>query len=82
MSKVDVSWGQIIFFEVKPGRSYHAVEEVICGEGRQRLGVSGWYVLSPSGRTIRRLIADDVGFTVLSKERRDTTQTRSTRRKI
>lgn len=42
VSKVDVSWGQIIFFEVKPGRSYHAVEEVICGEGRQRLGVSGW----------------------------------------
>lgn len=44
VSKVDVSWGQIIFFEVKPGRSYHAVEEVICGDGRQRLGVSGWYV--------------------------------------
>jgi Rps23 Pro-64 3,4-dihydroxylase Tpa1-like proline 4-hydroxylase len=44
VSKVDVSWGQIIFFEVKPGRSYHAVEEVIVGDGRQRLGVSGWYV--------------------------------------
>jgi Rps23 Pro-64 3,4-dihydroxylase Tpa1-like proline 4-hydroxylase len=42
ISKVDVSWGQIIFFEVKPGRSYHAVEEVIVGDGRQRLGVSGW----------------------------------------
>jgi len=47
VSKVDVSWGQIIFFEVKPGRSYHAVEEVIVGEGRQRLGVSGWYVHLP-----------------------------------
>lgn len=46
VSKVDVSWGQIIFFEVKPGRSYHAVEEVIVGDGRQRLGVSGWYVIS------------------------------------
>ena len=45
VSKVDVNWGQIIFFEVKPGRSYHAVEEVMVGDGRQRLGVSGWYVL-------------------------------------
>ena len=44
VSKVDVSWGQIVFFEVKPGRSYHAVEEVIVGDGRQRLGVSGWQV--------------------------------------
>ena len=59
--KVDVTWGQIVFFEVsiklvrgdvglslmivaqvQPGRSYHAVEEVIVGDGRQRLGVSGW----------------------------------------
>ena len=31
--------------QVQPGRSYHAVEEVIVGDGRQRLGVSGWYVL-------------------------------------
>jgi hypothetical protein len=28
--------------QVKPGRSYHAVEEVVVGDGRQRLGVSGW----------------------------------------
>ena len=42
-AKVDVNWGQIIFFEVKPGRSYHSVEEVIVGDGRQRLGVSGWF---------------------------------------
>ncbi|WVR03156.1 hypothetical protein IAU60_000146 [Kwoniella sp. DSM 27419] len=41
--KVDVKWGQIIFFEVQPGRSYHAVEEVIVGDKRQRLGVSGWF---------------------------------------
>lgn len=41
-TKEDVKWGQIVFFEVKPGRSYHAVEEVIVGDGRQRLGVSGW----------------------------------------
>lgn len=40
--KVDVKWGQIVFFEVQPGRSYHSVEEVVIGEGRQRLGVSGW----------------------------------------
>lgn len=41
--KVDVNWGQLIFFEVQPGRSYHSVEEVIVGDGRQRLGVSGWF---------------------------------------
>lgn len=41
--KVPVQWGQIIFFEVQPGRSYHSVEEVIVGDGRQRLGVSGWF---------------------------------------
>ena len=56
--KVDVKWGQIVFFEVRnphlnvkqlanavqvqPGRSYHSVEEVIVGDGRQRLGISGW----------------------------------------
>ena len=40
--RVDVKWGQIVFFEVQPGRSYHSVEEVIVGDGRQRLGVSGW----------------------------------------
>jgi Rps23 Pro-64 3,4-dihydroxylase Tpa1-like proline 4-hydroxylase len=40
--KEDVKWGQLVFFEVQPGRSYHAVEEVIVGDGRQRLGVSGW----------------------------------------
>ncbi|ORY27313.1 putative nucleus protein [Naematelia encephala] len=41
--KVDVKWGQLVFFEVRPGRSYHSVEEVIVGDGRQRLGVSGWF---------------------------------------
>jgi len=40
---VPVSWGQLIFFEVQPGRSYHSVEEVIVGDGRQRLGISGWF---------------------------------------
>ncbi|RSH83926.1 hypothetical protein EHS25_005170 [Saitozyma podzolica] len=29
--------------DVQPGRSYHAVEEVVVGDGRQRLGVSGWF---------------------------------------
>ena len=42
-AKADVNWGQLIFFEVQPGRSYHSVEEVIVGDGRQRLGVSGWF---------------------------------------
>ncbi|KAK4686987.1 prolyl 3-hydroxylase /prolyl 3,4-dihydroxylase, partial [Tremellales sp. Uapishka_1] len=43
LAEVPVKWGQIVFFEVKPGRSYHAVEEVIVGDGRQRLGISGWF---------------------------------------
>lgn len=41
--KVDVRWGQLVFFEVQPGRSYHSVEEVVVGDERQRLGVSGWW---------------------------------------
>jgi Rps23 Pro-64 3,4-dihydroxylase Tpa1-like proline 4-hydroxylase len=41
-AKVDVKWGNLVFFEVQPGRSYHSVEEVVVGDGRQRLGISGW----------------------------------------
>ncbi|ORX35046.1 Oxoglutarate and iron-dependent oxygenase degradation C-term-domain-containing protein [Kockovaella imperatae] len=41
--KIPATWGQLVLFEVQPGRSYHAVEEVIVGEDRQRLGVSGWF---------------------------------------
>ena len=73
LGKVDVKWGQIVFFEVQPGRSYHAVEEVIVGDGRQRLGVSGWYVSSQctciwsgvarrtdgTGGTVRVKVVDD-----------------------
>lgn len=43
LASVDVKWGRLVFFEVQPGRSYHSVEEVVVGDGRQRLGVSGWY---------------------------------------
>lgn len=43
IARVPASWGQIVFFQVKPGRSYHSVEEVIVGDGRMRLGVSGWF---------------------------------------
>jgi Rps23 Pro-64 3,4-dihydroxylase Tpa1-like proline 4-hydroxylase len=42
VASLPVKWGQIIFFQVQPGRSYHSVEEVIVGDGRRRLGVSGW----------------------------------------
>jgi len=35
-------WGQFVFFEVMPGMSYHSVEEVIKGEGKERLSISGW----------------------------------------
>lgn len=43
VESLPVKWGQIIFFQVQPGRSYHSVEEVIVGDGRKRLGVSGWF---------------------------------------
>jgi Rps23 Pro-64 3,4-dihydroxylase Tpa1-like proline 4-hydroxylase len=43
VASLPVKWGQIIFFQVQPGRSYHSVEEVIVGDGRRRLGVSGWF---------------------------------------
>jgi hypothetical protein len=43
VTSLPVQWGQIIFFQVQPGRSYHAVEEVIVGDGRRRLGISGWF---------------------------------------
>ncbi|TXT10632.1 hypothetical protein VHUM_02137 [Vanrija humicola] len=43
VASLPVQWGQIIFFQVQPGRSYHAVEEVIVGDGRRRLGISGWF---------------------------------------
>ncbi|WVQ94242.1 hypothetical protein IAU59_001320 [Kwoniella sp. CBS 9459] len=58
--KVDVKWGQIIFFEVQPGRSYHSVEEVIVGDGRQRLGVSGWF---------HRPCEGEEGYVPLDKEK-------------
>ncbi|KZT12591.1 nuclear protein [Laetiporus sulphureus 93-53] len=40
------SWNQFIFFEVKPGSTFHSVEEVVVGEredGRERLSISGWF---------------------------------------
>ncbi|KAI0053613.1 nuclear protein [Auriscalpium vulgare] len=46
------SWNQFIFFEVQPGRSFHAVEEVVVGEaedGRQRLSISGWFHAAQPG---------------------------------
>lgn len=36
-------WGQFVFFEVQPGKSYHSVEEVVIGEGKERLSISGWF---------------------------------------
>ncbi|WWC85397.1 uncharacterized protein L201_000260 [Kwoniella dendrophila CBS 6074] len=60
VAKVDVKWGQIVFFEVQPGRSYHSVEEVIIDEGRQRMGVSGWF---------HRPTKDEEGYEPLDKEK-------------
>lgn len=42
-AKEDVKWGNLVFFEVQPGKSYHSVEEVIAGEGRQRMSINGWF---------------------------------------
>ena len=39
-------WGQFVFFEVQPGMSYHSVEEVVMGEGKERLSISGWSVIT------------------------------------
>ncbi|CED84823.1 Predicted component of NuA3 histone acetyltransferase complex [Phaffia rhodozyma] len=36
-------WGQFVFFEVQPGKSYHSVEEVVAPEGVVRQSISGWF---------------------------------------
>jgi len=41
-AKEDVKWGNLVFFEVQPGKSYHSVEEVVAADGRQRLSINGW----------------------------------------
>ncbi|TFK28940.1 nuclear protein [Coprinopsis marcescibilis] len=43
------SWNQFIFFEVQPGRSFHSVEEVVVGDGRERLSISGWFHAAQEG---------------------------------
>ncbi|KAJ2479144.1 putative component of NuA3 histone acetyltransferase complex [Coemansia sp. RSA 2131] len=35
-------WNQLVMFTVLPGQSHHAVQEV-CGEGRERLSIQGWF---------------------------------------
>ncbi|WVQ72339.1 hypothetical protein IAR50_001890 [Cryptococcus sp. DSM 104548] len=60
LAKVSATWGQIVFFEVQPGRSYHAVEEVVIDEGRQRFSVSGWF---------HRPVEGEEGFQVFDKEK-------------
>lgn len=39
---IPAQFGNLIFFQVQPGKSYHSVEEVIHPKG-MRLGVSGWF---------------------------------------
>lgn len=36
-------WAQFIFFEVQPGKSYHAVQEVVADLPKERLSISGWF---------------------------------------
>ena len=46
------SWNQFVFFEVRPGESFHSVEEVVVDEGvelRQRLSISGWFHAAQKG---------------------------------
>lgn len=46
------SWNQFVFFEVQPGKSFHAVEEVVVGgeaDDRQRLSISGWFHAAQEG---------------------------------
>ena len=43
---ISPSWNQFIFFQVQPGKSFHAVEEVVVSEddsGKARLSISGWF---------------------------------------
>ncbi|WVO16068.1 hypothetical protein L204_103733 [Cryptococcus depauperatus] len=58
--KVSATWGQIVIFEVQPGRSYHAVEEVVVDEGRRRFSVSGWF---------HRPVEDEEGYQVFDQEK-------------
>lgn len=60
-AKVDVQWGNLIFFEVQPGKSYHSVEEVVVGDNRQRLGISGWF---------HRPIEGEEGYDAEDKEKK------------
>ena len=50
--RIPPAWGQFVFFEVQPGRSFHAVEEVVVGQGkagRARVSVSGWFHAAQPG---------------------------------
>ncbi|ADV19672.1 nuclear protein [Cryptococcus gattii E566] len=59
-AKVSATWGQIVFFEVQPGRSYHSVEEVVIDEGRRRFSVSGWF---------HRPVEGEEGYAPIDKEK-------------
>jgi hypothetical protein len=50
--KIPPAWNQFIFFEVQPGKSFHSVEEVVVGGGkdkRDRLSISGWFHKAQEG---------------------------------
>lgn len=42
-------WAQFVFFEVMPGESYHAVQEVVAGPPKERLSISGWFHKAQEG---------------------------------
>jgi Rps23 Pro-64 3,4-dihydroxylase Tpa1-like proline 4-hydroxylase len=41
------NWNKFVFFEVKPGESFHAIQEIF-GENKPRVSISGWFHLSDS----------------------------------
>jgi Rps23 Pro-64 3,4-dihydroxylase Tpa1-like proline 4-hydroxylase len=49
--KITPSFGQLSFFAVRPGESYHDVEEVYHGKDgkRIRMAISGWYHIPQEG---------------------------------
>jgi len=41
------NWNKFVFFEVKPGESFHAIQEIF-GENKPRISISGWFHLTDS----------------------------------
>ncbi|KDQ57021.1 hypothetical protein JAAARDRAFT_35618 [Jaapia argillacea MUCL 33604] len=75
------SWNQFVLFAIQPGRSYHAVEEVVVGgggeDGRQRLTISGWFHAAQPGELGYEAMSSDHIPKSLISSREQLTTTRS-----